>query len=264
MADATPSFEVPPEALELARSLGEPVAEHGPTLAYRVMARLGIGLALLLGGIILAAGLVGALRNVGCGAYLFLVGGSAVLVLGARLFRKARRELRTRVLRFSGGLLHLGPGTARAFPWDDIEAFWESAVDERYHGVTINTLYKHTVRRADGKRATFDQELCDVAGIGEAIRVEAGTRLLTKVRTQLEQRGRVDFGPLAVSRDGLHQGAELLPWADVKDITASGGVLAVTERGKWLSWLKVATAAVPNLWVLLTLVQEQTEGIRRT
>jgi hypothetical protein len=84
---------------------------------------------------------------------------------------------------------------------------------------------------------------------------EHGPKVTTRLMTWLGE-----FGPLGLSRRGIDNGKELLFWEDVQEIKNDGGLITVVKKGKWLSWLKVSVADVPNQVVFWSLVHDVLPG----
>ena len=70
------------------------------------------------------------------------------------------------------------------------------------------------------------------------------------------------FGPLSVDVEGLTHGKSFLPWGEVNEVKLAMGMFTVTQKGKWLSWCKIGVASLPNLFVLLALV-DNIVGVQR-
>ena len=91
--------------------------------------------------------------------------------------------------------------------------------------------------------------------LGEAIQRETTRRLLPQALHAYEVEGHVEFGKLAVSREGLSKGGKILPWSDVACVVVHSGSLLVRRRNGRLAWFAVPMGKVPNLYVYLALVE---------
>ncbi|MFI5979939.1 DUF6585 family protein [Streptomyces sp. NPDC051555] len=78
-----------------------------------------------------------------------------------------------------------------------------------------------------------------------------------KVWKLVREGGTVRFGPLALSRAGVtHESHGTLPWAEVSEVAARGGMVCVWRTGLTKAWAAPKAPKVPNLLVFLTIVDE--------
>jgi hypothetical protein len=65
------------------------------------------------------------------------------------------------------------------------------------------------------------------------------------------------FGPVAISKAGIVIGKKTYPWTDVKEVSIHQGILKVSRKdGGWFSGASVAASVIPNLRVLLAIIQQ--------
>lgn len=81
-------------------------------------------------------------------------------------------------------------------------------------------------------------------------------RLLDKALADFDAGREVGFGPISVSEHGMRYKGSLLPWEDLAEVESDlAGDLVVRKRGKLFSWCEPSAKAVPNLFVLLELLE---------
>ncbi|MCX6099935.1 MAG: hypothetical protein NTV92_00605, partial [Candidatus Bipolaricaulota bacterium] len=65
------------------------------------------------------------------------------------------------------------------------------------------------------------------------------------------------FGSVAISKAGIAIGKKTYPWADVKEVSIHQGILKVSRKeGGWFSGARASASTIPNLRVLLTIIQQ--------
>ena len=116
------------------------------------------------------------------------------------------------------GLVHVVGGVAKSLRWDEIDKV-TSKVEQR--GVT--TLHVHTVQ-GKGLHWTFTQIHEDIVSLADAIVVGVGNVVVERAMTRIRAGEEADFGPLRVSSKGIAKNGELLPWAEIESVGASGNV----------------------------------------
>lgn len=65
----------------------------------------------------------------------------------------------------------------------------------------------------------------------------------------------ITFGPLSISRQGVSNGKELLPWPSITEIGVRQGCVSVGKEGKWFDWSNVAVSHIPNYYVFMALTR---------
>jgi len=265
----------PPQSLELPPGLPAEVYQwHTPTAEFavprsRFIINLVAGifamipaLGLLVGGVIISGAILfgDAPANpkgrspwpMALGAFalgLALTLGIVFWVLGTY------RSRGTRVLLFPRGLVRLQHGAAAVCRWEDVQ----KVTHEMNTGSREKKLvprHRFVVACRDGTTLDF-QHIPKTRELGERIQ-EATLKHLMPLALQVYQTGKpVKFGPLTVSREGVGNGKETVPWVDVKDVQIDKhGQLVFTTQGRWLSFAKVPVEEIPNVHVLLALVRQ--------
>ncbi len=160
----------------------------------------------------------------------------------------------------TGGFVFRRGNKIEAFRWDQIEAMWQ-AVTKRYtNGIHTGTTHKYTVRRKDGGQVIFNDRFTDVEELGNTISHEITNYQMPQAINAYNAGNTVPFGPLSISMQGISNGKELLPWSQVKDIDVKQGVVTVKKEGKRLNWSSVRVTQVPNVFVLMALINYIMQG----
>jgi hypothetical protein len=160
-----------------------------------------------------------------------------------------------KVVLHEGGLVHFHRGKRRLIPWEDILSV-KQAITEVYHnGGYVGTNYHYTLVLHDATKIVYtSNQFRKLEKLGNEI-MEKTTEVILPLAIRAYKKGEVvDFGPLGVSRDGLHYGKSLLDWDAIKGVKIKEGYISVSKRGKWLNWCNISAASIPNLHVFLSLV----------
>jgi hypothetical protein len=189
--------------------------------------------------------------------------GLFISVYGAFMFSRIFRERDWRVLTFSDGLMQIKSGAQMIIRWDDITSVWQSiTVVKRYGVITVSTTHLYTVQRANGEVLYLNDQLKNVEALGTTIQNEVTRRLLPRAVDTYNSGGVVTFGKLTVSKEGLSNGKETIPWSQVQKVSIKSGTITVRKEGKLFNWSNVTVAETPNVFVFLSLV-DQIVGIKK-
>ena len=181
---------------------------------------------------------------------------SIFLALGVFMTWGVRRQSDLRVRVYERGFTYTRRGRTLAFPWDEIEVFSESEQAVRHvpSGAWSGVGYQYFIRRSDGRTLRMDNEVAGVRALGERLREQTGGRLLSSAAELVARGEAADFGPLAVTSEGVVRGERKLPWAELGRVDVSEGKVVVVDRAG-RRWSEDLYGCVPNAHVLLVLAQ---------
>ncbi|MGC4118897.1 MAG: hypothetical protein QM765_30895 [Myxococcales bacterium] len=140
-----------------------------------------------------------------------------------------------------------------------------SAVDAAAR-TTLGDLNEDTVairvkvRSRDGKSLVLSDSIRGVLGVYLTLCARTGPRLLKAARESLQTEGRCQFGPFAVTRFSILFGRTEIPFLEIESLALEGGLIRLHRRGKWLDTAKVPCVEVPNLHVLVALLEAAKRG----
>jgi hypothetical protein len=200
---------------------------------------------------------------------LALAGGLMLLVgLGFAVWARENKNLCVRVL--PDGLERTWGREVIRCTWDDVNAVYESVLRWFTNGAYTKTTHEYRVLLKDGREMVFDDQLQNVAKLGETIMHETFQRMMPRAIQTLAAGGTVPFGWLEVTPDGLiqsaYEGKDVLPWTEVNNVdvnSAAGSITISRKTGKYLTWWQGSTSQLPNVMVFLNLL-DRFVGVTRT
>jgi hypothetical protein len=243
---------------EKVAQLGPPQAEFSIGSAQFVWL-LVASLFLSLGGLALTALSVALIiwGGHGGGAVVFkmLAAGIFMLVGGVFLSLRAYRNWGLRVLIYEVGLVRLQRSQASAFFWDEVETVWQKKHKGSLAKFTQGKLV-YIVRRHNGEEFHFDDSLPEIQRLGSIIKAQTLPHLLARTRDAFHAGRQLDFNKVRVSRDGIGNGTETIPWEMVQQIQFEDERVTINRKGNWLAWFTGAASDIPNPHVFQNLLRE--------
>jgi len=191
---------------------------------------------------------------------LFVGVGAAFLLLSLSLFIHNLRHLGMRVGLHSQGLAIHRRNHTHVLAWDEVETVWHKqrptpqSFSDHLGSILDGSKSVYTLSGPMGEMFVINALLRDVDVLGQVIRKETLRRLLPRVLEAYEIEGRVEFGKLAISREGLSKGRRTLPWEEVGSVVVENGFVFVKRPQGRLAWFGVRMGTVPNPDVYLALV----------
>jgi len=235
--------------------LGSALSEHRVT-GKRAAGNFYAGIAIVVFGVI---GIIaGTAVSQGDSSLFLICGGVSLLFItgGAYSIWQSRRERDLAILTFQDGLVYIHGGKTETMRWDDIEKVYMSVINNR----NLRMMdYSYRIEGKDGNKINFtwnDQALQNMQQLSDTIQREVTRRLLPPAIASYNAGGTVSFGALLVSRQGLSNGKENIPWEEVEEVQLNNGIVTVRKKGKWLNWSSVTVGGTPNIYVFLRMIDE--------
>jgi hypothetical protein len=248
-------WEQPEAVLDRVAQLGEPTAQFavGKTRLVRNLV-MAVFLILVGAGILVFTFFVG-LRHIHV-LWKLVVWGPVALVGGVMLVVRAYRNLGLWVVVFPEGVVRVCHDDMQAFFFEEISKLWQKTNFLNWNYAWQGALV-FTAQRADGTEISFDDSLPGLKELGQILKRETLPYLLPKSLEAYDAGRTLDFGKVRISVGGLAQGAESLPWREVKSIVLDDSQLTVYKKNKWGHWLHVAGSEIPNFHVLQQLLDQR-------
>ena len=231
-----------------AKHLGIPFALHRNQSVAPPVVLFFIGVLLIAGAvggvILLLLGEIGDTRMIMvaiCGVAL-----GVTVIVSAQSFRHLW------LLVYADGFVVLRDGEAGVlWRWEDITTIRLQKISN------VPLLFAYTLHRKNGQKFAFDHRLEYIENqFGARVQWELCRLMLPQLLHRLAAGELVGFGPLQVSREGLHHVEGFVPWQQVANITLDAEKLTIRKWGAdyGADWW-VPYTAMPNLAVFFALVQ---------
>jgi len=158
-----------------------------------------------------------------------------------------------RVYIFTNGFIRAVGRQGDVVRWDQVRAIWEKVT--RSGGYRSGNLtYTYTVQRSDNAIFKQGSPLINSRDMGFRMMRAVVQVHLPPARAAYDAGQTLTFGPINVNMQGLNNGKELIPWNQIGKVTTQQGVVCIEQNGHVIKWASVKSADVPNLSVLIALV----------
>ncbi|HZX96449.1 MAG TPA: DUF6585 family protein [Myxococcales bacterium] len=228
-------------------------ATHPATWTGRVMAVLAF---VVLGAAIVAAGYLGTDANA---RIPMMACGIAGVCLGLLI---VVQQNRSKVVVRADGIERWGlRGKLWALRWADMAEMRYRAVKLRVYGVIpAGTTIHIQLTDPAGKKHKVPSNVKHMDVLAERIADQQTGARFPEARAQLDRGEEVRFGKaLMVDREKISArkffgGYKTCPLAEVEKVSVEGGYVKIRQRGKMLSFGGGAVGAIPNVFLLLRLL----------
>jgi len=200
----------------------------------------------------------------------FLIGFDLVWVVIAAFAWYAGNKVRLDV--HSEGLMYFPAfGQPQEFLWNDIvdTRYAQNNVNVAAHfgliGYLIAFLMKGSTSNqaqltlklltSDQRKLTLTSNFKDADDVIRMVFEKVNPRLFADAQKELQSSGSVKFGDVTVTQDGMQwKSKDLVPYSSFKKFVLDGPNLRVQAEGKWLDAITVNCFKLPNVFVLIDLV----------
>jgi hypothetical protein len=240
-----------------AQQIGAVVKEYkGGTLTKSL---LGISLSVLGTAFIIVgvAAIVNIFPSFGKEFYALIIG-IGFLGFGITQVRGASRNQGAQVYVGTDGLMRVKGNQAESIRWDQI-----AAVQKAFTKMQNNYFLKAFILlRSDRSALTLEKSFKDFNELGKTIEEEVTRRMLPGAVAAYNAGSPVNFGAIMVSYQGIsvQNGQKTLGWNEFKTIKVYDGRVTIKKQGAMLDWEKLLIPQVPNLCVLVALIDYITRG----
>ena len=185
-------------------------------------------------------------------AILFLLG---VWALWAML-----SNVKMSAVLYSDGLAYHDRKGLQSWRYDEV-ATMSSAVTKHYtNGIYTGTTHIYTLVKKDGNRLVLNDSLEQIEDLANKIQDRIFPILYPLYAQEYNSGKTLTFGPVTMSKQaGITIGKKNYPWDEVKQVSIQRGFIQVAKKdGGWFSGANVSASSVPNLPVLLSLLDQIT------
>ncbi len=139
--------------------------------------------------------------------------------------------------------------------WRDVTSLRMAVTRHDIFGLHTGTTHVYTVENSSGNRLVLNDGFGRVEELARVIEENTFPLLFEQAIQQFNFAKNLNFGPIMVNKTGIQVGRKSFSWGEIQQVSVHQGILKVSEkRGGWLSGASAATAAIPNLRVLLSIV----------
>ena len=180
--------------------------------------------------------------------------GGVLLSLGCWLIATSTRRKGHRFLVFEHGFIFEQLQRVEKVRWDAI-----STVKMKSWTGLQGRMYLCQLGLQNGNSFRFIKNASDFPGIAhfcDRIQLELTSRQLPQALETFEQGETLQFGLIRVDSTGITNGDRFLPWKLIQAMQLENGAIVITSETGPIRWTDSTPYTVPNIFVLLSLVEQ--------
>ncbi len=190
-----------------------------------------------------------------------LVFAFVLALVGAWAAWSAYTNWNRRVVAYARGLAVRDRKGLRFWRWEQIRAVYQAVTKHYTNGIYTGTTHVYTIEVEPQGREVFDDRYQNIEKLGELLRRRTFDILYDRAAQEYNAGKTLQFGRVAIDKNGIAIGKKSFPWDSVAQVSVQRGVLRVMKQGGgWFGGASVPVSRIPNLAVLLSIV-DQVKGL---
>ena len=157
---------------------------------------------------------------------------------------------------YKNGLILIKGKKVRSVEWDDVKEIYQQITKVKKYGATLRTIYIYTLVSQDGTKLKVTDLFEDIKTVGNQMQFEVTNRLNAPTQKRYANGEDVHFGKvMTFNQQGITMRRKQLIWDEVEQFSLNRGFLKIHKKGKRLAWKSIPVQGVPNIIVLLNLME---------
>ncbi len=159
---------------------------------------------------------------------------------------------------YQNGLAYRDRKNIFTWRWDEFGSMTAAVTKHYTNGIYTGTTHIYTLVKRDGEKFVINDTIANVENLAADIR-QSIFPLLYDIYAQAYNEGKnCTFGPVKLNKSaGIQVGKKVFPWDEVEQVAIQQGKLSVKKYGGgWLSGASTNAASIPNLEVMLSIVDQ--------
>lgn len=160
------------------------------------------------------------------------------------------------VLTFRYGMIYRLGRRDRTILWDDIRATYTTALSYGFLGLGRRQKQELLLVLLNGRKIRLDNRLHELDELADTIKGHLYPSLLAEYLRHFSSGEDLPFGPLRLSREGIHRGRRSVAWADFGEVKFQRGRLLVAPKpAADAPTLRAPAQNIPNVELCAQLIE---------
>ncbi len=150
----------------------------------------------------------------------------------------------------------------RLWRWKEVAVLRMAVTRHVLFGINTGATHVYSVGNRNGSRLALNDAFSRVEELARVVEENTFPLLFEQASQQYNAGRNLTFGPVMVNQAGIQIGRKNYAWGEVQQVSIQQGILKVSKKGGgWFSGARAAAADIPNLRVLLSII-DQLVGIQ--
>ena len=181
----------------------------------------------------------------------------AFLFTAGLLWELFRRRKKGAVV-FSNGFAYSDHKGVQTWRWEQVQDITANVVRHYTNGIYTGTTHTYSLVKANGDKLVINDSIRDVEAFYTHLQNNTLQHRYQRMADEYNQGNPVTFGPVTIGKQtGIQIGKKSYAWDQIEQVGINKGVLSVKKKdGKWFSGASATAGTIPNLHVLLSIINQ--------
>lgn len=188
----------------------------------------------------------------------WLVAAAVALLILAVLLWKIYSSRKKGAVVYSDGFAFSDRKGIKVWRWEQVHDVTANIVRNYTYGIHVGTTHIYSLINTQGDKLEINDSLKDVENFYTHLQNHTLQLRYQRLADRYNQGEEVVFGPVSISKqNGLRINKKSYPWDTIEKVTINKGVLSIKKiDGGWFSGATASSGTIPNLHVLLSIIDQ--------
>jgi hypothetical protein len=188
----------------------------------------------------------------------WLIGAAVSLLIGAIVLWQIFSSRKKGAVVYSQGFAYSDRKGVQVWKWENVQEVTANIVRNYTNGIYVGTTHTYTLVNTRGEKLVINDSLKDVENFYTHLQNNSLQLRYQSLADRYNQGQEVVFGPVSISKqNGLRINKKAYSWETIEQVSIEKGVLSVKKKdGGWFSGASATSGTIPNLHVLLSIIDQ--------
>lgn len=179
-------------------------------------------------------------------------------LLAALLLWSIYTRRKKAVVVYTNGFAHSDRKGVISWHWDQVKDVTANVIRHYTNGIHTGTTHQYTLVHNNGEKLMVNDTIKDVEKFYNHVEDKTLQQRYQRLANDYNSGRPVTFGNVTISKaSGIQIGKKTYPWEEVEEVAINQGLLSVKKKGgKWFSGARATAGSIPNLHVLLSIINQ--------
>lgn len=188
----------------------------------------------------------------------WVVGALIAFVLAVLILWGIYTRRKKAVVVYTNGFAYSDRKKVVSWHWDQIKDVTANVVRHYTNGIPTGTTHQYTLVHINGEKLVLNDQIKDIENFYTHVQNNTLQQRYQRLANDFNSGSPVAFGSVVIGKDtGIQIGKKVYPWAEIEEVAINKGMLSVKKKGGgWLSGASATAGSIPNLHVLLSILNQ--------
>lgn len=188
----------------------------------------------------------------------WVIGAVIALGLGLLLLWEYYTRRKKAAVVYTNGFAYSDRKGVTSWHWDQVTDITANVIRHYTNGIPTGTTHQYTLVNKQGDKIVVNDAIQNVETLYTHIQNNTLQHRYQRLANAYNSGSPVTFGTVTISKEaGIQIGKKTYPWDEIEEVAINKGMLSVKKKGgKWFSGASATAGSIPNLHVLLSIINQ--------